>query len=107
MAAAHILFMSDEWLPCPPQEWARRVQNRYGNEIVVIGLGSKGALLSVKQDNFLEQLPAVRNRKVVNTIGAGDGLHQRVIAHRLVEVERGAGRRVEARHPHGAHKHQP
>jgi acarbose 7IV-phosphotransferase len=30
MAAAHILFMSNEKLPCSPEEWARRLQNRYG-----------------------------------------------------------------------------
>ncbi len=74
IAAANILFMSDEWLPCSPHEWARRVLNRYGNEIIVIGLGSQGALLGVKRDNFLEQFPAVPAPKVVNTIGAGDAL---------------------------------
>lgn len=74
MAAATILFMSDERLPLPPAQWAKKVQQTFGTEIVVIGLGAKGALLAVKADNFCERLPAVQTRPVVNTIGAGDSL---------------------------------
>ena len=74
MAAADILFMSDERLPCPPEEWARRVMARYGPEVVVIGLGVEGALLAVRSDGFMERVPAVRTRPVVSTIGAGDAL---------------------------------
>jgi ribokinase len=71
IAAAHILFMSDEKLPCPPEEWALRLQNRYGTAVIVIGLGGEGALLAVKDDNFVERVPAVRTRPVVNRGGAG------------------------------------
>lgn len=74
MTAADILFMSDEALPEPPEDWARRVMGCYANEIVVIGLGRKGALLAVKRDGFLGIFPAVFTRPVVNTIGAGDAL---------------------------------
>ncbi len=74
MAAADILFMSDELLPCPPEAWIGRVMERYAPEITVVGLGSRGALLSVKQDRFVGRAPAVRTRSVVSTIGAGDAL---------------------------------
>lgn len=74
MRTATILFMSDELLPCPPEEWAHRVAGRYGTEIIIIGLGHAGSLLYVGKDNFLERIPAVRTRPVVNTIGAGDAL---------------------------------
>ncbi len=74
MAAADILFMSDERLPCTPEEWVQRLQNRYGVPLIVIGLGSQGALLAVKDDHFVERIPAVKTRPVVNTIGAGDAL---------------------------------
>jgi acarbose 7IV-phosphotransferase len=74
MAAASILFMSDEKLPCPPEEWARRLQNRYGTPLVVIGLGSAGALLALKEAGVMERITAVATRPVVNTIGAGDAL---------------------------------
>jgi sugar/nucleoside kinase (ribokinase family) len=74
MQAADILFMSDEALPCSPEEWLRKINTRYGPEIAVVGLGAQGALLSVRCDNFLERIPAVTTRPVVNTIGAGDAL---------------------------------
>lgn len=74
LAAASILFMSDEKLPCSPEEWARRLQNRYGTPLVVIGLGSAGALLALKEEGVMERITAVITRPVVNTIGAGDAL---------------------------------
>jgi sugar/nucleoside kinase (ribokinase family) len=74
MAAADILFMSDEKLPCSPEDWARRVLERYAAEIVVIGLGAQGALLAVRRDEFIGRFPSVHVRPVVNTIGAGDAL---------------------------------
>ncbi len=74
MAAANILFMSHERLPCSPEDWAKWVMHTYGTDIIVIGLGAEGALLSVKKDNFIERIPAVYTRPVVNTIGAGDAL---------------------------------
>jgi acarbose 7IV-phosphotransferase len=74
MAAANILFMSDERLPCSPEDWARQVQHRYGTDIIVIGLGAQGALLAVRMDNFIERIPAVYTRDVMNTVGAGDSL---------------------------------
>lgn len=74
MAAATVLFMSHEWLPCPPEEWARQVMARYGTPIVVVGVGAAGALLAVKQTGEVRLVPAVRPREVVNTIGAGDAL---------------------------------
>ncbi|HEX2915752.1 MAG TPA: carbohydrate kinase family protein [Chloroflexia bacterium] len=74
MQHADILFMSHELLPTSPEEWAWQVLNRYGNEIIVIGMGSQGALLSVKKDRFMQRIPAVVTRPVVNSIGAGDAL---------------------------------
>lgn len=74
MRVANILFMSGDWLPVSPEEWARRVWNRYDPEVLVIGLGKDGALLALKRENILERLPAVRTRPMVNTIGAGDAL---------------------------------
>ena len=46
MQAAHILFMSDERLPDAPEVWAAEVMTRYGPEVLVIGMGERGALLS-------------------------------------------------------------
>ena len=74
MAAANILFMSHERLPCAPEDWAKWLMHRYGTEIIVIGLGAQGALLAVKSDNFIERIPAASIRPIVSTIGAGDAL---------------------------------
>lgn len=73
MRAADILFMSHERLPMPPEAWAGAVSARYGNRIVVIGLGADGALLAVRGE-APRRTPAVFTRPVVNTIGAGDAL---------------------------------
>jgi acarbose 7IV-phosphotransferase len=74
MSAADILFMSYEQLPCAPEEWVKDLIDRYSTQIIVIGMGADGALLSVKPDHFMECVPAVWTRPVVNTIGAGDAL---------------------------------
>lgn len=74
MAAADILFMSHERLPVEPEEWVRRLLNRYGAAVIVVSLGAEGALLAVRADNFMERIPAVTTRPIVNTIGAGDAL---------------------------------
>ncbi len=74
MAAANILFMSDECLPEPPEQWIKAVFNRFGNDVIVIGLGARGALLHMKEGDGTHWQPAVETRPVVNTIGAGDAL---------------------------------
>jgi ribokinase len=74
MRHADILFLSHEHLPTAPEEFAQALQNRYGNAIIVVGMGADGALLAVKGDNFMERITPVQTRPVVNTIGAGDAL---------------------------------
>lgn len=74
MRAAHVLFLSHERLPVPPEEFAREALQRFGNEVVVIGCGGEGGVLAVRQDNFVGRFPAVTVRPIVNTIGAGDAL---------------------------------
>jgi acarbose 7IV-phosphotransferase len=74
MAAARILFMSDDSLPDEPEVVIKHLLGRFKAAIIVIGLGAKGALLAVRADDFIGRFPAVRTRPVVNTIGAGDAL---------------------------------
>ncbi|MBN1242723.1 MAG: carbohydrate kinase family protein [Spirochaetales bacterium] len=87
MAAAEVLFVSDERLWAPPAEAARELMDRYGCRIVVVGLGAKGALLLETGSPALA-VSAVRARKVISTIGAGDALFS-AFAHFLL-----AGRRA-------------
>lgn len=84
MQAANILFMSDESLPTSPEDWAAQVNQVYRPDILVIGLGAEGVLLSVPADNFLARFPAVQTRPLVNTIGAGDALFSAFL-HAYVE----------------------
>ena len=81
MAAADILFMSDERLPMPPEEWLRAVWLKYSTPVVVIGMGSRGALLGLRSENAMERIPAARTRPVVNSIGAGDALFSCFLHH--------------------------
>jgi acarbose 7IV-phosphotransferase len=74
MAAADILFQSHEHLPCPPEDWIRLLWQHFNNRIIVIGLGSDGALLGLREDAQILHIPAAYTRPVVNTIGAGDAL---------------------------------
>lgn len=74
MRAGDILFMSHERLPVSPEQWAQAMLERYPTKLLVIGLGADGALLAVRQDNFIGRFPARQTRQVVNTIGAGDAL---------------------------------
>jgi ribokinase len=73
MAAADILFCSNERLPVTPEEWVAAISRRYNPLIQVVGLGAEGALLAVRGSEP-QHVPAVRTRQVVNTIGAGDSL---------------------------------
>ncbi|HEX2619915.1 MAG TPA: carbohydrate kinase family protein [Phototrophicaceae bacterium] len=74
MRNADILFQSHERLPCSSEDWVRQLWQVYGTSIAVVGLGSEGALLAVRDHNFIERIPAVFTRPIVNTIGAGDAL---------------------------------
>lgn len=74
MRHANILFMSHEGISSNYEDFAEKVINEYDNDILVIGLGSEGALLYVKKDSFMGRFKAVKTRSVVNTIGAGDSL---------------------------------
>ncbi len=73
MAAADILFCSDERLPEQPEAWVQSVSRRYDPAVQVVGLGAAGALLAARGQPP-QFVPAVATRPVVNTIGAGDSL---------------------------------
>jgi len=75
MAAADILFLSDEGLDGRSAEsFIRALAQRYHNQLIIMGCGSHGALLyQSAQDEFFHA-PAIAPRGVINTIGAGDAL---------------------------------
>lgn len=74
MKYANILFLSDENIQEDYREFVLKIEKEYKNDIIVLGMGEKGALMYVKQEDIFYELPAVNVREVVNTVGAGDSL---------------------------------
>lgn len=74
MKHANILFMSHEKITGKVEDFAEKVLREYNNDILVIGMGAEGALMCVRKDNFMGRFCAVKTRKIVNTVGAGDSL---------------------------------
>ena len=74
MQYADLLFLSDENINTDYREFLMDIENNYQNEIIVLGMGAKGALMYVKDEQKFYELEAVSNLKVVNTVGAGDTL---------------------------------
>ena len=74
MQYANILFLSDENIKGDYREFLMEIEKEYQNEIIVLGMGAKGALMYVKEEDKFYELPAVSVGEVVNTVGAGDAL---------------------------------
>ena len=74
MQYANILFLSDENIKGDYKEFVMSLENTYGNDIIILGRGDKGALMYVKSEARFYELPAVAVGNVVNTVGAGDAL---------------------------------
>ena len=74
MEAADILFLSDEGIGDDYRDFVRQLGQVYGNRIIVLGRGSKGAALHLPAGGEFIELPAAHVGTVVNTVGAGDAL---------------------------------
>ena len=74
LEAADILFMSDEGIEGDPYGFIEALEETYHTPIIVLGRGSKGALLYVRDTAWFHEMPAAHVGEVVNTIGAGDAL---------------------------------
>ena len=72
LEAATLLFFSGENLP-DPLETVAELRRRFDPEIIVVGLGARGALLSER--NRVGQVSAFPASGIVSTVGAGDALH--------------------------------
>lgn len=75
MAAADILFLSDEGLHGrDPQAFLLQLHERYGNSLLILGQGAQGALMYVAADRRFYQAAAISPRPIINSVGAGDAL---------------------------------
>ena len=74
MECANVLFLSDEGITGDYRDFIKAIVDKYSNDIIVLGMGKKGALMYVRKDDAFTELPAMNVGKVVNTVGAGDAL---------------------------------
>lgn len=74
MEHANILFLSQDSIPGETDTYIKAIEREYGNDIIVVGMAEKGAMIYIKKDNFIGHFPAVKTREIVSTIGAGDAL---------------------------------
>jgi acarbose 7IV-phosphotransferase len=74
MAYSDILFLSNENILGREKDFLKGLIETYNNKIIVIGLGENGVLMYIREENKINQYPAVKTRDIVNTIGAGDAL---------------------------------
>ena len=74
MEAADILFLSDEGAWDDHYAFLQAIEDAYHTPIIVMGRGSKGALMYLRDENRFYELPAAHVGGVVNTVGAGDAL---------------------------------
>ena len=73
LANADIVFLSHERLPMSAEQALLELQQRYAPSLIVIGMGSAGAMIGERGQAPRWQA-AQASRPVVNTIGAGDAL---------------------------------
>ena len=74
MEHADILFLSDEAVGDGWREFMLALADTYPCRIIVMGRGSKGAAIYLRETGEIVTLPAASVGTVVNTVGAGDAL---------------------------------
>jgi len=71
---ADVVFLSDEGITGNYEEFLISIYNTYHNKVIVLGMGSKGAMLLDQKSNKVRFIKSVYTRPVINTVGAGDSL---------------------------------
>ena len=83
LAAADILYISDDDLECSPFECIEECRAKYNPEIVIMGVGSKGAILYTREDNSILEYKPVKTNEIVNTVGAGNAMYSAFLHYYL------------------------
>lgn len=74
LAAADILYISDDEVESTPYECIDECRQKYDPEIIIMGIGDKGVILYTKADNSVIEYKPVKTNEIVNTVGAGNAL---------------------------------
>ena len=83
MRYADILFLSDEGISWDKKDFLRALGDRYHNQVIVLGMGAKGAMLYMPHQNVIVEQPACHVDNVKNTVGAGDALFSAYLHYHL------------------------
>lgn len=81
MRAATVMSCSHENLPYGPREWIEAVWRRFGTPITLVGCGSDGALVGVRDGRAIWHVAGSTPRGVRYTSGAGDTLLAAFVHH--------------------------
>ena len=71
---ADLVFLSDEGIGEDYRGFLQELARTYGTSVIVLGRGSKGAAMYVREQNRIFEMPVADAGPVVNTVGAGDAL---------------------------------
>lgn len=71
---ADIVFLSNENIVGQEKNFVEKIAGRFDTGIIVVGRGSAGALMYVRDENRFYDMPAAKPERIVNTVGAGDCL---------------------------------
>ena len=74
LEAADILFLSDEALGEDYKAFLLELAACYPSKIIVLGRGSQGTAMYLREEGMVHTFPAAHVGPVVNTVGAGDAL---------------------------------
>lgn len=74
MEKSDIVFMSNTNFVGKEKEFVQSYIKTYNNEIIIVGMGKKGALSFERKKDKFTYFPLIETRKTVNTVGAGDAL---------------------------------
>jgi ribokinase len=74
LSSADILFLSDEQIPCSPEDFIHTLKEKYEMKIIIMGQGGNGAMLYSRAEDRILHFDAVKPDRIVNTVGAGDAL---------------------------------
>ncbi len=74
LAAADIVYISDDDLEGDPYDCINECRKKYDPEIIIMGMGSQGVILYMREDNSVIEYKPVKTYEVVNTVGAGNAI---------------------------------
>jgi Sugar kinases, ribokinase family len=74
LAAADIVYISDDDLEGDPYDCINECRKKYDPEIIIMGMGDRGVILYMREDNSVIEYKPVKTYEVVNTVGAGNAI---------------------------------